>query len=123
DGELRRFGVDRNEGGYDLIENAAQTRYPVDVVNAAQIVLTSVFEDHVESDVPLAEAMVSPITGIVLDVLVKPGQHVLEGDPVVVVEAMKMENTFRAHQAGTIAEVCVMESQTIFVNDALVHIR
>jgi acetyl/propionyl-CoA carboxylase alpha subunit/acetyl-CoA carboxylase carboxyltransferase component len=46
-----------------------------------------------------------PGPAFVLSVLVEPGDRVAEGDPVAVVESMKMENTITAPFAGTIAAV------------------
>ncbi len=45
--------------------------------------------------------------GIVRGVLVEPGQSVSEGQPVVILEAMKMENELAAEQAGVVREVLV----------------
>lgn len=52
-------------------------------------------EKHVES----------PMPGKILQVMVKPGTEVSEGDSLLVLEAMKMENVIRAPRAGIIAEV------------------
>ena len=40
--------------------------------------------------------------GTIVKVVVKEGQEVAEGDTVVVIEAMKMEQPFKAHKAGTV---------------------
>ena len=47
--------------------------------------------------------------GKIAKVLVKAGQDVKEGDPVVVLEAMKMENELRSPSAGTVGSVLVAE--------------
>lgn len=51
----------------------------------------------------------APMPGLVLKVLVTPGQAVKKGDPVLVLEAMKMENVFRAATAGVVKTVCISE--------------
>jgi glutaconyl-CoA decarboxylase len=43
--------------------------------------------------------------GIVRALLVKPGDDVKAGQPLVILEAMKMENELRAEHAGTVKEV------------------
>lgn len=45
--------------------------------------------------------------GTVVKVAVEEGQVVKEGDLVIVLEAMKMENTVLAHQSGTITQLSV----------------
>ncbi|WP_026820587.1 acetyl/propionyl/methylcrotonyl-CoA carboxylase subunit alpha [Arthrobacter castelli] len=47
----------------------------------------------------------SPMAGSLVKWLVKSGDEVSEGDPVVVLEAMKMESTIAAHRSGTIGEL------------------
>ncbi|PMC63380.1 acetyl-/propionyl-CoA carboxylase subunit alpha, partial [Corynebacterium xerosis] len=48
------------------------------------------------------DAVVAPMQGTVIKVEVGEGQEVAEGDTVVVLEAMKMENPVKAHKAGTV---------------------
>ncbi|MEC9397531.1 MAG: acetyl-CoA carboxylase biotin carboxyl carrier protein subunit, partial [Myxococcota bacterium] len=62
------------------------------------------------------------ITGIVLESLVSIGQEVEQGEPVMLVEAMKMENTILANRDGVISAIHVERGQTVFVDDALVTI-
>ncbi|MGD7003060.1 acetyl/propionyl/methylcrotonyl-CoA carboxylase subunit alpha [Corynebacterium halotolerans] len=48
------------------------------------------------------DAVVAPMQGTVIKVNVEEGQEVAEGDVVVILEAMKMENPVKAHKTGTI---------------------
>jgi acetyl-CoA/propionyl-CoA carboxylase biotin carboxyl carrier protein len=48
------------------------------------------------------DAVTSPMQGTVVKVAVTEGQEVAEGDVVVVMEAMKMEQSLKAHKAGTV---------------------
>ncbi|WP_420645447.1 acetyl-CoA carboxylase biotin carboxylase subunit [Candidatus Leptofilum sp.] len=52
-----------------------------------------------------AGSLRAPMPGSVLAVLVQPGQTVAEGDPLLKLEAMKMEHTIRAPAAGQITEI------------------
>lgn len=49
--------------------------------------------------------MVTPMPGKIVKVFVEVGAEVAEGDPLVVVEAMKMEHTVRAPCSGVVAEL------------------
>lgn len=51
----------------------------------------------------------APMPGKIAKVLVSAGQEVKEGDPVIVLEAMKMENELRSSSAGTVKSVLVAE--------------
>ena len=48
------------------------------------------------------DAVTSPMQGTIVKVTVEEGQVVAEGDVVVVLEAMKMEQPLKAHKAGTV---------------------
>ena len=62
------------------------------------------------------------LAGNIFKVHVAPGATVKEGDPLVVVEAMKMETAVVAPRSGTITDVFVAEGDKIKVGDALVAI-
>jgi biotin carboxyl carrier protein len=63
------------------------------------------------------------VPGTVLEVLVEPGQEVERGQPVVVIEAMKMRNALTAAAAGTVGEVRVTPGMLVSKGDLLVSIR
>jgi biotin carboxyl carrier protein len=67
-------------------------------------------------------AIVAPMPGRVVKVLVAPGDAVAARQGLVVVEAMKMENELRAPRAGTVAEVRVQEGAPVDANAVLVVI-
>lgn len=64
----------------------------------------------------------APIPGRIGSVRVADGQAVEAGDPLVTLEAMKMENIVRAPRAGTIARVVVAAGTTVELGDALVEL-
>ena len=61
--------------------------------------------------------------GTVVDVLVKIGQEVKAGDPVLVAEAMKMENEVQAPIAGKVVAINVAKGDAVNPDDALVEIE
>jgi len=67
-----------------------------------------------------AGAVVSPMPGRVVRVLVAPGDEVERGAPLIVMEAMKMENELRAAGAGRVAEVLVAAGDTVEAGTKLV---
>jgi biotin carboxyl carrier protein len=62
----------------------------------------------------------APLPGKITHVAVRAGDRVQAGDTLVVIEAMKMENEFRAAAAGTVAEVRVSAGQAVNPGDVLV---
>ena len=65
----------------------------------------------------------APMPGLVLQVLVVPGDAVEEGQGLVVLEAMKMENELRAAAAGTVTTVHAAPGDAVGKNDLLVEIE
>jgi pyruvate carboxylase len=63
----------------------------------------------------------APMPGMVVTVSVKAGQTVRAGDPLVSLEAMKMETQIRAERDGTIKAVHVRTGETIAARDLLVE--
>lgn len=59
------------------------------------------------------QVVAAPMPGKVVRVLVKVGDAVEEGGPLVVVEAMKMENELKSPRAGKVLEVAVAEGVTV----------
>ncbi len=68
------------------------------------------------------EAVKAVLAGNVFKVHVAPGDQVEEGQPLLVVEAMKMETAVSAPRAGTVSDVFVREGDVVAVGDPLVAI-
>lgn len=66
------------------------------------------------------EAVTAPMPGNILKVNVTPGQAVKEGDVLVVLEAMKMENEILAPKACTVKQVLVSKGATVDTGATLV---
>ena len=66
------------------------------------------------------ESVKAPMPGNILRVAVKAGDTVKEGDLLVVLEAMKMENEIFAPKTGTVAQVLVSKGSTVNTGDTMV---
>lgn len=64
----------------------------------------------------------APIPGLIARVLVEIGATVEAGTPVVVLEAMKMENEIRAPLSGRVAAIHITPGQTVIRNEVLVEV-
>jgi biotin carboxyl carrier protein len=62
----------------------------------------------------------APMPGLVLKVLVSPGQTIRKGDPVLILEAMKMENVFKAAADAVVKEIKVSERTAVEKGEILV---
>jgi biotin carboxyl carrier protein len=68
------------------------------------------------------ESASSPMPGQVLRILVEQGNDVQIGDPLVVLEAMKMEQTIYAHADGIVDQILVATGQVVAPGQTLVRI-
>ncbi len=69
------------------------------------------------------DSVAAPMQGTVVKVAVEEGQEVAEGDLVVVLEAMKMENPVNAHKAGTITGLSVEAGAAVTQGTVLLEIK
>ena len=67
--------------------------------------------------------LTSPMAGKVVKIVAEQGAAVTAGDPLVVVEAMKMENDLKAHRDGVVATIGVAEGEAVEIGDVLVTIE
>ncbi len=67
-------------------------------------------EELVAATSPVLRA---PMPGVILQVAVQTGAAVQRGDPLLVLEAMKMKNVIRSPRAGVVAEVLVQPGQNV----------
>ena len=66
------------------------------------------------------DKIASPMAGKVISIPVTKGQEVKAGDVLIIVEAMKMQNSYKASSNGTVKEILVQEGDTINSNQVLI---
>ncbi|MFC2084856.1 acetyl-CoA carboxylase biotin carboxyl carrier protein [Bacteroidota bacterium] len=64
----------------------------------------------------------APLPGTVLQLKVERGQKVKEGDTILIMEAMKMENNIRTDKEGIISSIRVKEGDSVLEGDVLIEI-
>jgi oxaloacetate decarboxylase alpha subunit len=102
----QRFVVQVSEGG-----DVSNIQPAVSATNAPAQSATPVAASG--EDVP------SPLAGNIFKILVSPGQHVEEGDTVIILEAMKMETEISAPKSGVVGSINVKEGDSVQVGQSL----
>lgn len=64
----------------------------------------------------------APMPGLVLEILVKNGDAILNGETLVVLEAMKMENSIKIQADGVIANVLIKKGQAVEKGQILIEL-
>ncbi len=63
----------------------------------------------------------APMPGLIIDLRVTAGQTVKAGDPLLVLEAMKMENIIKAQGEGTVKQLKIKKGDTVEKNQVLIE--
>jgi len=85
--------------------------------------LTNKYKMRKPYTVPDPKMVTAFIPGIIREILVKRGQHVNEGDKLLILEAMKMKNTVTAHKTGKVKEVKVKCGDMVLKNQILIELE
>ena len=120
---MRKFMITVNGATYEVdVEEVggAQTAAPVRAAAPVAAAPVAAAPAAAPTATATGESVKAPMPGNILDVKVKVGDTVKQGDALVVLEAMKMENDIPAPHDGKVVQVCVQKGATVNAGDALV---
>jgi biotin carboxyl carrier protein len=117
----RRFKIKIDGKVFDaeVEEIAGQTDFKTDVLPQIGEIESSKAKKPMTSALK-GKAIVAPMPGKVLSIKVSKGQAVKNGDIVLILEAMKMEQEIRIHQEGIITEIYISEGDTVQKEQTLI---
>jgi acetyl-CoA/propionyl-CoA carboxylase, biotin carboxylase, biotin carboxyl carrier protein len=69
------------------------------------------------------DSVTSPMQGTIVKVVVEEGQEVAEGDAIVVIEAMKMEQPLKAHKSGTVTSLQAEVGATVTTGAVICELK
>jgi biotin carboxyl carrier protein len=134
-----KLKADEKLGTYILWKNR---KYPVEIIRSSQNKYEILFNDisytfTVETPFSLQRKKVldskrgrveqeyikAPMPGKIIDVLVREGATVLRGEPLVILEAMKMQNEILSPVNGVVIKVAAKANTNVMKDDLLVEIK
>lgn len=114
---MRLEHILRTEEG-DLLFRLNGVRYSIPIQNRRELLLAKTKGTGPRTN--KQTALRAPMPGLVLRVMVTEGQAVRQGDPILVLESMKMENVLRAHSACTVVFMGVRPGEVVEKGQVLV---
>jgi glutaconyl-CoA/methylmalonyl-CoA decarboxylase subunit gamma len=134
-----KLKADEKYGTYILWKNR---KYPVEIISSRQNRYEILFNDisytfTVETPFSLQRMKVlnskkgkvekefikAPMPGKIIDVLVREGANVLRGEPLVILEAMKMQNEILSPVNGIIVKISARSNTNVMKDDLLIEIK
>ena len=125
---MRRFNITVNGVSYDVeVEEVSQNANPAAAPKAAPAAAPKAAPKAAapKAAAPVAggEQVKAPMPGNVLDVKVSVGQKVKNGETLLILEAMKMENEIAAPCDGTVASINVSKGATVNTGDLMISLN
>lgn len=101
-------------------ETYSVVREPEPVIEKKKVVVKPVAAKPSESADEMQDALRSPLPGTIVEILAKTGKQVKEGDTLIVLEAMKMNNNLTAERDGVVKSILIEEGEAVKENTPLV---
>jgi biotin carboxyl carrier protein len=117
EGRSHEVRIAATQGVLDVTLDGAV--FPVEVRHPLEKLLQSTRKSV---DAAAGETVTAPMPGLVVAVKVRPGDAVVAGQSVVVVEAMKMQNELTTRHAGLVREVLVHERASVAAGQPLIRL-
>ena len=129
EGNIAEIEVNGTPYDIEIAQEVRTTKTPVVLVRKE--VKTKQGDERVKENLspvsegkkPSAKTIKSPLPGNILKVNVNVGDSFEDGDVLMVMESMKMENNILAERSGTITKVCVQVGKTVLQDDVLFEIE
>ena len=113
------FQIARHAGGYRLMQGGRELLVSVRSPYAARLAALMVAKAPPDT----SRLLLCPMPGLVTALSVSEGQAVKIGDPLAVVEAMKMENVLTAERDGVIAKILAKKGDSLARDDVILEFR
>jgi len=119
DGEVLGVKVESTRKGFRMTTRGAI--HDVEVLPASIAHLSEHMIEKIPPD--LSKFLICPMPGLLVSLDVAEGDHVEAGQPLAVIEAMKMENILRAEKSGTVAKINAKAGDSLAVDAIILELE
>jgi len=111
--------IEKNQNSYTVMINGVW--YSFSVETPISLKRRRFLEE--QGDVSSVTAIEAPMPGKIIDIMVEEGAEVKQGDPIIILEAMKMQNEIASHVTGVVSSVAVKKNESVMKDDVLIEIQ
>jgi len=111
--------IEKNQNRYTVMINGVWHSYTVET----PISLKRKRYLEQKGDSSSSVSIEAPMPGKIIDILVEEGTEVKEGESIIILEAMKMQNEIASHVSGVVQSISVKKSDSVMKDDVLIEIQ
>jgi biotin carboxyl carrier protein len=111
--------IEKNQNRYTIMINGVWHSFTVET----PISLKRKRQLEMQGEKPSAVTITAPMPGKIIQILVEIGSEVKMGEPVIILEAMKMQNEIASHVDGTVKHIGITNYDTVMKDDLLLEIK
>ncbi|MFO7932787.1 MAG: biotin/lipoyl-containing protein [Bacteroidales bacterium] len=111
--------IEKNQNRYTIMINGVWHSFTVETPFSLKRRKRLEKEGETASSVSIE----APMPGKIIDILVEEGSDVKEGEPLLILEAMKMQNEISSHVSGVVQSVSVKKNDSVMKDDILIDIQ
>ncbi len=110
--------IEKNQNRYTVMVNGVWHSFTVET--PISLKRRKFLEEQGESSSTVS--IEAPMPGKIIDILVEEGAEVKEGEPILILEAMKMQNEIASHVTGVVQSISVKKNESVMKDDVLMEI-
>jgi len=111
--------IERNQNRYTVMINGVWYSFTVET----PISLKRRRYLEAKGETSSSVSIEAPMPGKIIDILVEEGSEVKEGEPIIILEAMKMQNEIASHVTGVVKSVTVKKNDSVMKDDVMIEIQ
>jgi len=110
---------DKQNKTYDVVING--NTYSIQIQDEYDLLIEKMGLD-INTDQKVTD-IAAPMPGLILDIMVKDGDSVEKGDPILILEAMKMENVIKAAGEGVVQKVIGVKGKAVDKGEIIIEME